>query len=256
MPIRLADLPTRAPQDANKNETRAETERLAAHIAERQALLYAQKKHALLVVIQGMDASGKDSVARNVFSASNPVGIRAVSFKAPTEEERAHDFLWRVHRHAPERGYISLFIRSHYEDVVVQRVHGWVDEKRIKARSEAINAFEKLLVEDAGTTIIKCFLHSSKAQQEKELRERLEEPEKNWKHNAADWKERERWDEYQDAFQRALNACDAAAPWHVVPADNGWYRNCAVARIVADALDGLDLRYPLLTEKEKAPFLK
>ena len=252
--VRLARLPTTAPANADKKAAKAETKRLARHIAERQDVLYAERQRAVLVVVQGMDASGKDSVVRHAFGACNPVGLRPVSFKAPTDEERAHDFLWRVHRHAPEKGTIGLFIRSHYEDVVVQRVKGWIDADRVAVRYRAINAFERLLADDAGTVVLKFFLHLSKDEQEKELRERVETPEKNWKHSAADWDERRHWKQYQRAYEDAINHCDAV-PWTVVPADQAWYRNLVVARAVAAALDGLDLRYPTLSDAEKAPFL-
>ena len=252
--IRLAKLPTTAPADADKDAAKDETKALARRIAERQDVLYADRTRSLLVVFQGMDASGKDATARAVFGRCSPVGLRAVSFKAPTDEERGHDFLWRVHRHAPERGVIGLFLRSHYEDVVVQRVKGWIDADRVAFRYDAINAFERLLEEDAGTVVLKFFLHLSHDEQEKELRERVETPEKNWKHNAADWDERKSWKKYRAAYEDALNAC-GAAPWHVVPADQAWYRNLVVARTVAATLDGLDLRYPLLSDEEKAPFL-
>lgn len=253
--MRLLDHATAPPDDFDKAEGKAELARLAARIAERQAALYAERRRAVLVVLQGMDASGKDSVARNVFGACNPVGIRAVSFKAPTEDERAHDFLWRVHPHAPPHGFIGLFIRSHYEDVLIHRVKGWADEARLEIRYDAINAFERLLRDDGQTTILKFCLHQSKKNQKKELLERLEDPTKHWKHSAGDWAERESWDAYMDAYDIALRRCNDI-PWIVVPSDNGTFRNLTVARHVADALDRMDPQVPTLPDDELAAFLK
>ncbi len=253
--MRLHDHPTAAPEGLDKEVARAETAALAAHIGERQALLWAERKRAVLVVIQGMDASGKDSVARNVFGGCNPVGIRAVSFKAPTDEEKAHDFLWRVHRHAPEHGTIGLFIRSHYEDVLVHKVHGWADEARLRVRYDAINAFERLLRDDGATIVLKFCLHQSKKRQKKELLERLDDPTKHWKHNGGDWAEREHWDAYMDAYDDAIRHC-SDVPWTIVPSDQGWYRNLVVARAVAATLDALPLAFPTLPDAEIAAFLK
>lgn len=254
--IRLADLDTRAPKDADKDKIKRATQKLVERIAERQDRLFAQRQHSLLVVLQGMDASGKDGTARAVFAGVNPVGLHAVSFVKPTPEELAHDFLWRVHRHAPAKGYIQLFIRSHYEDVLVQKVNGWIDADRARERYRAINAFERLLVKDAGTVIVKCFLHTSKEDQYKELRERLEDPTKQWKHNDGDWTERRRWNAYQSAYQAAINRTNTPeAPWTVVPADQAWYRNYVVALAVADALDRLSLDYPRLPDETVQRFL-
>jgi PPK2 family polyphosphate:nucleotide phosphotransferase len=252
MPIRLAALPTTAPEDADKRTAKAETARLAARIAELQTALYAERKRALLVVIQGMDASGKDTTVQAVFGDCNVVGLRPVSFKAPVGEELAHDFLWRVHRQAPPHGHIGIFIRSHYEDVVTAYVRGTIGAAQRKRRFAAINAFEKLL-EDEGTRVVKLFLHLSFEEQEKELRERLETPEKHFKHNAADWDERKRWKQYQKAYETAFNACPG---WHIVPADDGWYRKRQAAQIVAEALEAMNPQFPVLPSAETARFLK
>ena len=254
--IRLSDHDPRAPKDADKDKTKRATEKLVAHIGERQQRLFANRQHSLLVVLQGMDASGKDGTARTVFGDVNPVGLHADSFTAPTDDELAHDFLWRVHQHTPAKGYIQLFIRSHYEDVLVQKVNGWIDADRVRERYRAIKAFERLLVKDAGTTIVKCFLHTSKEDQLKELRERLEDKEKQWKHNDADWTERKKWKAYQAAYQAALRQTDTPeAPWHVVPADQAWYRNFVVATLVAEALDRLELDYPRISDETVDTYL-
>ena len=178
-----------------------------------------------------------------------------MSFKAPTDEERAHDFLWRVHPHTPPHGYIGLFIRSHYEDVLIHRVKGWADETRLNARYDAINAFERLLRDDGQTTVLKFCLHQSKKNQKKELLERLEDPTKHWKHNAGDWVEREAWDAYMDAYDRAIERC-SDIPWVIVPSETGTYRNLTVARHVADALDAMNPQYPELPKDEVAAFVK
>ncbi len=253
--MRLQNHPTDAPDDLDKEDAREETAALAAHIGERQAILWAEGQRAVLVVLQGMDASGKDSVARNVFGGCNPVGVRAVSFKSPTDVEKAHDFLWRVHPHAPAKGEIGLFIRSHYEDVLIHKVHGWADAERLRVRYDAINAFERLLRDDGATTVLKFCLHTSKKDQKKELLERLEDETKQWKHNPGDWDERERWDDYMEAYNDAITIC-SDIPWIVVPSDRGWYRNLVVARAVAAALDALPLAYPALPDGEAAAFIK
>ena len=253
--MRLQNIPTDAPDDLDKDAAREETAALATHIGERQTLLWAERKRAVLVVLQGMDASGKDSVARHVFGGCNPVGIRAVSFKAPTDDETAHDFLWRVHPHTPAHGEIGLFIRSHYEDVLIHKVRGWADADRLRVRYDAINAFERLLRDDGATTVLKFCLHQSKKNQKKELLERLEDDTKQWKHSAGDWVERELWDDYMEAYNDALTIC-SDIPWTVVPSDKGWYRNLVVARAVAAALDALPLAYPTLPDGEAEAFIK
>lgn len=254
--LRLADHSPRAPKDADKDKIKKATARLAERIAERQDMLFAQRQHSLLVVLQGMDASGKDGTTRAVFDAVNPVGLRVVSFGAPTPAELARDFLWRVHPHVPAKGHIAVFVRSHYEDVLIQKVHRWVDAERIRERYRAINAFERMLVKDAGTVVVKCFLHTSPEDQYKELRERLEDPTKHFKHHDSDWTERRHWKAYMRAYETALRRTDTPeAPWHVVPADQAWYRNYVVAQHVASALDALDLSFPHLPQETVDRFL-
>jgi len=227
-----------------KRDAADELARLHEDIRDLHARLFAQGERALLVVLQGMDTSGKDGAARSLFAALNPHAARAWSFKAPTAEELAHDFLWRCHARAPARGEIAIFNRSHYEDVVTARVRGLVPEAVWRPRFAAIDAFEKLLT-DGGTTVLKLFLHISRTEQKRRLEKRLADPTKQWKFDASDLRERGRWDAYMAAYQEAIDRCSPPhAPWHVVPADRKWYRNLAVARLVHAALTAIDPRYP------------
>ena len=244
--IKLADYSTTPPSGLNRKKIEKETKDLVDRLADLQEMLYAQKKHSVLVVVQGMDAAGKDGAVQKTFEECHPVGVKVVSFRKPTEEEFAHDFLWRIHQHAPAKGMIQVFIRSHYEDVLIQRVHKWIDKPRVDLRIQAINAFEELLAFDNNTLVIKFYLHISKDQQEKELQERLDEPDKHWKHNANDWKEREQWDEYMRCYQDVINR--SSIPWHIVPVDERWYRDYVIAKTMVEELEKLDLAYPPLKE--------
>jgi PPK2 family polyphosphate:nucleotide phosphotransferase len=209
---------------------------LQAELSALQELCYAAEHQAVLIVLQGMDTSGKDGTIKHVMDSVNPQGCRVVTFKAPTPVERSHDFLWRVHAGVPPRGLFGIFNRSHYEDVLIVRVHGLVPEPVWRARYEHINAFEKLLADD-GTIVLKFFLHISKEEQAARLLERETDKDKRWKLNAADYLERERWPAYMEAYQDALSACATPyAPWYVVPADRKWFRNLAVAQAVVEAL--------------------
>jgi PPK2 family polyphosphate:nucleotide phosphotransferase len=211
---------------------------------ELQNLLYADGRHALLVVLQGIDASGKDGTIRHVAGAFNPQGVRVVSFKVPTERELAHDFLWRVHQHTPGLGEIAVFNRSHYEDVLVVRVHNLVPQDVWRQRYDHINAFERLLV-DSGVTILKFFLHISRDEQKRRFEKRLLNPRKNWKFRKDDLKERAAWDDYIAAYEEALSRCSTnCAPWIVVPANHKWYRNLVVSQFLVRALESLNLAYP------------
>ena len=213
-------------------------------LASLQDRLYAGAKHAVLVVLQGMDTAGKDGTIKHVMTGLNPQGVMVAPFKVPTPEEAAHDFLWRVHRQTPAKGTVSIFNRSHYEQVLVVRVHGLEPEESWRRHYDQINEFERSLVEN-GTTILKFFLHVSKDEQRQRLQDRVDTPEKRWKFRRADLEERKHWDDYQRAYEDALSKCSTeVAPWYVVPADHNWFRNYAVAEILADALDHLDLRYP------------
>lgn len=215
-------------------------ERLAAL----QQVLYAQSAHKILVVLQGMDTSGKDGTIKHVFRSINPLGVRVANFKRPTERELAHDYLWRVHQHAPGNGEIVIFNRSHYEDVLVTRVHALVDDATIERRYAHINDFERMLA-DEGTIIRKFFLHISKDEQKARLQERLDNPAKRWKFEHGDIDERKRWDDYQAAYQDAIAATSTKhAPWYMVPGDRKWYRNLVISKVLIEALEGLDLRYP------------
>lgn len=227
-------------------------EKLAEDIVEIDKLqdrLYAEGKNALLVILQGTDTSGKDGTIRGVFNTTGPLGVTVTAFKKPSEEELAHDYLWRVHMAAPRRGTIGIFNRSHYEDVLVGKVRKLAPKDVIAERYEQINAFEKLLV-DNGTVILKFMLHISKKEQGERLQERLDDPKKNWKFNASDLEDRKLWDDFQDAYETVLKNCSTeVAPWHVVPADRKWARNCIVAAIVRDTLETMNPTYPKMPWK-------
>jgi len=209
-----------------------------------QELLYAQGKHRVLVVLQALDTGGKDEVIRHVFEGVNPQGVRVACFKEPTPEELAHDFLWRVHKHTPGAGEIAIFNRSHYEDVLVARVHKLVPKSVWSKRYEHINAFERMLA-DEGTTILKFYLHISLDEQRERLQDRLDEPEKRWKFNPEDLNERRLWPKYKKAYEEALSVTSKPwAPWYVIPANRRWYRNLIVCRIMVNTLQSLNMSYP------------
>lgn len=212
-----------------------------------QYLLYAEARRSVLVVLQGIDAGGKDGTIRNVMTGMNPQGMRVTPFKAPEGEEKRHDYLWRVHRALPEYGQIGIFNRSHYEDVLIVRVHDLVPKSTWSRRYTQINNFEKMLTEN-NVTIVKFLLYISKDEQAKRFRERLEDPEKNWKFSEADLREREFWDQYMDAYDDMLSRCSTKdAPWYIIPANYKWFRNMAVSQILMDTLESMDLRYPAPT---------
>ncbi len=226
----------------------ARLDELAGRLDELQDLFYAEHRHRLLVVLQGMDTSGKDGTIRHVFAEVDPLGVRAVSFKAPVGEELERDYLWRVHRQVPGSGEIVIFNRSHYEDVLVTRVHGWIDRAECARRYDQINAFERTLAE-TGTTIVKFFLHLSKEEQRARLQARLDDPTKRWKFDPHDLEEREKWDDYLRAYEDAIAATSSDwAPWYVVPADSKSARNLLVSLILIETLQGLEMRYPEPTQ--------
>ena len=232
----------------SKGETeakaRAEIAKDVARLTELQYRLYAEKKHALLIVLQGIDAAGKDGTVWHVMTAMNPQGTTVTGFKQPTEEELAHDFLWRVHQHTPGRGQVAIFNRSHYEDVLVVRVHDLVAKSVWSKRYDEINAFEKLLV-DSGTTIVKFFLLISPQEQLERFKQRLDDPARQWKISATDYKERGFWDAYVKAYETMLEKCSTKhAPWYVIPSNHKWFRNLAVSRILANTLDDLKMKMP------------
>jgi PPK2 family polyphosphate:nucleotide phosphotransferase len=245
----LSEVSTKAPKEFDKKETKELTAKLLIELDELQNLLYAESKHSILIVLQGLDASGKDGAIRKVFGQMNPQGVRVQSFKAPTEEELAHDFLWRIHRYAPEKGMIQIFNRSHYEDVLVTRVHGWCDDTTAARRFDAINNFEELLALHNNTQILKFYLHISQDEQKERLEERVKNPTKEWKYNAKDKEEAKLWDKYMEMYEDVFVNC-SVMPWVVVPADQNWYKEYLLAKTLVDSLKGLDMKYPDLKRKE------
>jgi PPK2 family polyphosphate:nucleotide phosphotransferase len=213
-------------------------------LAELQHLLYASHEYAMLIVLQAMDAGGKDGTVRHVMSGTNPLGCSAKAFKVPSAEELDHDFLWRVHKAVPGRGEIGIFNRSHYEDVLIARVRKLVPKSVWTKRYEQINAFESILFEN-NVKILKFYLHISRDEQKRRLQQRLEDPTKHWKVNPSDFEERARWDEYMDAYDDALTRCSTRwAPWHIIPADKKWFRNLAVSQIIVETMERLNLKFP------------
>lgn len=228
----------------NKNNARKELDENIAGLADLGYRLYAEDRRSLLLVLQGMDTAGKDGTIRHVMRGFNPQSCRVTSFKQPGVEELAHDFLWRVSRAAPRKGFVGIFNRSHYEDVLVVRIHKLVPKSEWESRYERINLFEKLL-RDGGTTIVKVFLHISKEEQRRRLQARLDDPNKRWKFSRADLKERGYWNDYQRVYEAALTRCNTEhAPWHVVPANRKWYRNLVVSRILRKTLEKMSPKYP------------
>lgn len=239
----LSSISTRAPKEFEKQDIKAKTIAILQKLNELQNLLYAASKHAILVVIQGMDASGKDGVIRNVFGSLNPQGVMVKSFKVPTSEELSHDFLWRVHAAAPAKGMIQIFNRSHYEDILVTRVHNIIDDGTAKKRMKAINDFEQLLTEHNSTQILKFYLHVSPEEQQLRLKERIDDPAKQWKYNANDFEEAKKWDEYMKVYDDAFTHCNNI-PWTIVPADQNWYKEYLIASTLLKTLQDLDMKYP------------
>jgi len=247
--VKLADID---PAFHGKHETHeaalGELQEQVAKLTHLQYLLYAEKKHALLIVLQGIDAAGKDGTCWHVMSAMNPQGTSVTGFKQPSEEERAHDFLWRIHSHAPKLGQVAVFNRSHYEDVLVVRVHKLVPKKVWSERFDLINDFEKMLA-DHGTTIIKLFLYISPEEQLERFKQRLDDPQRQWKISDSDYKERAFWNDYIKAYEDMLEKCSTKhAPWYVIPSNHKWFRNLAVSRIIADTLADLNMKMPEPTE--------
>ena len=228
----------------DKTEANHASEKHLKRLNELQEVLYAQAKHSLLVVFQAMDAGGKDGAVDHVFSGINPQGCSVTSFKAPSENELAHDYLWRIHAAAPKKGMIEIFNRSHYESVLVERVHDLVPKKVWSKRYDHINNFEKLLA-DEGTVILKFYLHISKKEQKQRLEDRLKDPAKNWKFDAKDLDERRHWDAYAEAYEDAVEKCSTEyAPWIVVPSDHKWFRNWVISDAIVQALEALDMKFP------------
>ena len=243
MKVKLSKISALAPHKLGKEHTKKELVKLKFKLEEFQNLLFAENKHSLLVIIQGIDGSGKDGTVRNVFETVNPMGCRVFAFKSPSPLEMKHDFLWRIHQAVPEKGMIHIFNRSHYEDVLVQRVHNWVSEDIIEQRFEHINNFEKLLI-DSGTTVLKFYLHVSKEEQLIRLEERMSDKTKMWKYNENDIKEREFWNEYMKAYEAVFENCSKYANWHIIPADQNWYKEYIIATKVVETLEGFKMKFP------------
>ena len=227
---------TKAPKNADRDKLELKTDELHEQLLNLQYGLYKLKEHSVLIVLQGLDAAGKDSTIRSVFSGVNPQGTFVKSWKVPTEEEFSHDFLWRIHEHVPSKGMIHIFNRSHYEDVIVPQINKTLSSKRINERCDCINFFEKLLKEENNTIIIKFFLHISQDKQREKLEERIYNPEKRWKHNPKDMEVNLRWNDYIKVYEKIIDKTEEEFPWHIVPADNKWYRNYLIANTLVKEL--------------------
>ena len=243
----LKKILTRAPEKLNKEKIKSETEKLIEAIAEKQKILYAQSKYSLLIILQGLDASGKDGVVTHLFEGMNPLGCKVKAFKKPSEEEFAHDFLWRIHAHAPENGMISIFNRSQYEDILVPTVEGYFTKEVIEKRYNQINNFESMLQEN-NTIVLKFYLHISHSEQTERLKERMTDPTKFWKHNDSDWTVAKKFDTYLKCYENIFDKC-STIPWHIIPSDQNWYKSFLIAKKIKESLDGLDLKWPLLETK-------
>jgi PPK2 family polyphosphate:nucleotide phosphotransferase len=238
--------PRATPLIDDRDEAKKQNLGMHERLAELQELLYADHRHKLLVILQGMDTSGKDGTVRHVMSGFNPQSVRVVSFKKPTQEELDHDFLWRVHSKVPGCGEVTVFNRSQYEDVLVVRVHGLVPEDAWRKRYDQINDFERMLSEN-GTTILKFFLHISAEEQRQRLQARIDDPKKHWKFQHGDIEERKLWPEYMRAYEAVLEKTSTKwAPWYVVPADRKWYRDFVVGHVIVEAMESLDMKYPVI----------
>jgi len=240
----LKSIITTPSKHLKKDKIKKQTEQYIKIIRERQHILYAQSKYSILIILQGMDASGKDGATKAIFSSVNPQGVSVTSFKSPSEAELAHDFLWRIHHECPNKGMIKIFNRSHYEDVLVPAVNQWIDKKLIKKRFDYINSFENLL-KDNGTKVLKFYLHISEEEQTKRFQERLTDPLKNWKYNSSDEKTAKQWPQYRKAYQEIFEKCNDI-PWHIIPADKNWFKEYLIAKKVAETLLELDLNFPNL----------
>ena len=246
--IRKLDTDGASHWKGDKKSAKEELEQIRKKLVHLQQLLYAEDKHKLLIVLQAMDSGGKDGAIRSIFEGVNPQGVKVASFKVPTPIELSHDYLWRVHAKTPGRGEIVIFNRSHYEDVLVVRVHGLAPEKVWRKRFQHINDFEKMLA-DEGTTILKFFLNISKEEQKQRFLERIEDPEKQWKFNPGDIEERKSWDRYMAAYEDVLNSTSTKwAPWYAIPSDRNWFRDLVISGVIADTLEKMDMQYPAPVE--------
>jgi PPK2 family polyphosphate:nucleotide phosphotransferase len=241
--IHLHKISTKAPKGIDKEKTKAKIAKLIPELDDLQNLLYAQSKHAVLVVIQGMDASGKDGAIRNVFGKLNPQGVLVHSFKTPTPEELSHDFLWRIHQHAPAKGIIQVFNRSHYEDILITRVHKWCSDRQAFSRMKAINDFEEMISEHNHTHILKFYLHVSPEEQQLRLKERIKDPQKQWKYNEKDFEEAKLWSLYMKMYEDCFTHCNKI-PWIITPSDQNWYKDFVIASALHKLLRELNMQYP------------
>ena len=241
--IKLEKINTRAPNAAKKAEMKQDLATMHKRLFSLQNVLYAEGEHPILIILQGMDTAGKDGTIRHVFSCINPMGCNVKSFKAPTAEELKHDFMWRIYPHLPEKGMIQIFNRSHYEDILVPSIHGTLPEAGIEERYHFINCFEKQ-IQASGTVILKFFLHISKKEQAKRIEARKQDPHKKWKYDKSDEREAKSWDAYSQVYEKIIERCSPEVPWHIVPADQKWYRNYFVANRIVEQLENLNLKYP------------
>ena len=246
--IRLSNISTEAPKHTDKEKTKDKTAKLIEELDALQNLLYAESKHAILIVIQGMDGSGKDGAIKHVIGKLNPQGVTVKSFKGPTAEELSHDFLWRIHQASPPKGMIQVFNRSHYEDILITRVHKYCDDATAKKRMKAINDYESLLEQHNNTHILKFYLHISKEEQQIRLKERIKNPQKQWKYNEQDFKESKLWNIYMKMYEEAFANCNNPK-WDIIPSDQNWYKEYLIASKVYDTLKNLDMKFPGLKPK-------
>jgi len=241
--INLKEISTRAGKEFDKQETKDKLAKILVEIDELQNLLFAENRHSILVVMQGMDASGKDGVIRNIFTFMNPQGVMVKSFKAPTAEELSHDFLWRIHQYAPAKGLIRIFNRSQYEDILITRVHKWCNDETAYKRMEAINNWEKLITGHNNTAILKFYLHVSPEEQKERLDERIKDPAKMWKYNENDYEEAKLWDDYVKMYEDCFKNCNDI-PWTIVPSDQNWYKEYVIALKLKETLEQFNMQYP------------
>ncbi|PNY80839.1 polyphosphate kinase 2 family protein [Deinococcus koreensis] len=241
--VKLEDWKTDDDGGLEEDDAKVLLDELEDQLFDLQERLYAERQQSLLIVLQARDAGGKDGVVKKVVGQFNPNGLKITNFKQPTEDELAHDFLWRIHAHTPGKGMIGVFNRSHYEDVLVTRVYSMIDNKTAKTRLKHIRAFEELLT-DNGTRVVKFYLHISPEEQKERLQARLDEPEKNWKFNPGDLKDREHWEAFTEAYQDALSTSTDEAPWYVVPADHKWYRDLVISQVLVSILNDMNPQFP------------
>lgn len=241
--IELDKINTSAPGGAKKKAMNRELTALHKRLFSLQNVLYAEGRHPILIILQGMDTAGKDGAIRHVFSCVNPMGCNVKSFKAPTEEEQNHDFLWRIYPYLPAKGMMQIFNRSHYEDILVPSIHGTLSTAAIEERYHFINCFEKQ-IHASGTVILKFFLHISKKEQAKRIEARKQDPHKKWKYDKSDEREAKSWETYSRVYESILQRCSPEIPWHIVPADQKWYRNYYIANRIVEQLENLNLKYP------------